>query len=54
MTPPNPMAKRPKEDPKARDARLKEALRANLHRRKAQARARDDDSDDTLPPEDTA
>jgi hypothetical protein len=35
-----------------REARLREALRANLHRRKAQARARQDDQteDAAAPP----
>ncbi len=35
-----------------RDARLATALRDNLARRKAQARARDDAGRDTTPPED--
>ena len=34
----------------AKQARLAEALRANLGRRKAQARARTPDADDTVPP----
>lgn len=34
----------------AKQARLAEALRANLGRRKAQARARAPDADDTVPP----
>lgn len=45
MSDTKPFAKRPKEDPATRAARLAEALRANLHRRKAQARARDDETD---------
>ena len=34
----------------AKQARLAEALRANLGRRKAQARARAPDADDAVPP----
>jgi len=36
----------------ARDARLKAALKANMQRRKAQARARKASGDKTTPPED--
>ncbi|WP_177190387.1 hypothetical protein [Tranquillimonas rosea] len=38
--PSDPTRKTPKERENERDARLKKALRANLARRKAQARAR--------------
>jgi hypothetical protein len=41
MTTPDQPAKPAKPSPDSRDARLKAALRANLQRRKAQARGRD-------------
>ena len=37
------------QQPKAREARLKAALKANLARRKAQARARASDTDNDTP-----
>ncbi len=47
--------KTPRQDPTAREERLARALRANLARRKAQARARaaqDDGTCDQPPPDD--
>jgi hypothetical protein len=56
MTRPDPSPPRAPNSPAARAARLKDALRANLHRRKAQARARDPEADaaphpDAAPPQ---
>nr|WP_319249567.1 hypothetical protein [uncultured Celeribacter sp.] len=42
----DPSRKRDKHAPKSRDERLKAALKANLQRRKAQARARHADEND--------
>jgi hypothetical protein len=40
-----PLASRKSKAAEAREARLKEALRANLHRRKGQTRARKSDTE---------